>query len=113
MGRWLKSVWGLAALAVLVSCLLLYDGKPNSDAELLLGYGMLVLSFPLSVVMTTVLGVLARALCESTGYVFATSYVSMSVAWLLLFAIGYLQWFVLVPWLWQRWTARRQRPAGV
>ncbi|WAC74274.1 hypothetical protein OU995_06005 [Roseateles sp. SL47] len=112
MGRWLKSIWVLAAVAVLVSCLLLYDGKPNSDAELLLGYGMMVLAFPLGMGITTVLGVLARVLFESTGYVFTTSYVSMLVTWLMLFAVGYLQWFVLVPCLWRRWTARRQRPAG-
>src|SRR4051812_29622854 len=106
MGRWLKLAWVLVAFAVLVSSLLLFEGKPNSDADILLGYAMLALSFPLGVALAAGLSLLARLLFETTGYVFTTSYASMSVAWLALFVVGYLQWFVFLPWLWKRWKVR-------
>ena len=109
MGSWLKSAWVLVAASVLVASLLLYDGKPNSDAEILLGYAMLALSFPLGVALTAGLSFFARILFETTGYIFTTSYVSMFAAWLMLFIVGYLQWFVLLPRLWRK---RKRRLRG-
>lgn len=109
MGRWLKLAWVLIAFATLVASLLLYDGQPNSDADILLGYAMLALSFPLGMVLAAALSVLARLLFEAEGYVFTTSYLSLIVEWLALFIVGYLQWFVLVLRTWKWWAARRAR----
>ena len=34
------------------------------------------------------------------------------VGWLISASIGYLQWFVLVPWPWRKWKAWRVKHAG-
>ena len=105
--RALKWLWVLGAFLALLASLLAYDGKPNSDADLLLGYAMLTLSFPLGLVLAAALSLLGQIAYAITGYVFTTSYASIAVTWLLFFIAGYLQWFVLLPWLWRKWKAKR------
>lgn len=107
MRRGVKCAWVLTAIVVLVVSLLLFDGRPNSDVEILLGYAMLVLSFPLGVVSEVVLGVAARALFEIEGYIFTVSYFMLFAEWLVLFIVGYLQWFVFLPRIWI-WCKRRR-----
>lgn len=107
----LKWLWMLGAFVVLLASLSAYDGKPNSDADLLLGYAMLALSFPLGLAIAVALGLLGKVAYATTGYVFTTSYMSIAVTWLVFFAAGYLQWFVLLPWLWRKWKARRAQSA--
>ena len=107
MARWLKLAWVLIAIAALVASLLLFDGRTNSDVDILLGYAMLALSFPLGMVLAAMLSVFARLLFETEGFVFTTSYLWLIVEWLLLFVVGYLQWFTLLPWLWRKWKSRR------
>ena len=107
MRRWLKLAWVLIAFAALVASLILFDGRPNSDADILLGYAMLALSFPMGMLMAATLSVLARMLVEAGGYVFTTSYLALIVEWLVFFIVGYLQWFVLVPRVWRWWETRR------
>lgn len=107
--RALKWLWVLGSLLALVVSLAAYDGKPNSDADLLLGYAMLTLSFPLGLVLAAALSLLGQIAYATTGYVFTTSYASIAVTWLVFFVAGYLQWFVLLPWLWRKWKVRRER----
>jgi len=103
----LKWLWLLGAFLVLLTSLVAYDGKPNSDADLLLGYAMLALSVPLGLVIAAALSLLGRIAYAVSGYIFTTSYVSITVTWLVFFIAGYLQWFKILPWLWRKWNARR------
>ena len=48
---WARWSWSVAALVVLLAAQYFYDGRPNSDADLLLAYGMFALSFPTSVLV--------------------------------------------------------------
>ena len=105
--RALKWLWVLGAFLALLVSLAVYDGKPNSDADLLLGYAMLTLSFPLSLVLAAALSLLGHIAYATTGYVFTTSYASIAVSWLVFFIAGYMQWFLLMPWLWRKWKARQ------
>lgn len=105
--RTLKWLWVLGSLLALLVSLVAYDGKPNSDADLLLGYAMLTLSFPLGLVLAAGLSLLAQVAHAATGYVFQTSYASIVVTWLVFFVAGYMQWFVLLPWLWRKRKAKR------
>jgi len=107
MARWLKIAWVLIAFAILAICLVLHDERPNSDADVLLGYAMLTLSFPIGVALAAGIGLLGRLLFEAMGYVFTTSYASMVIVWLVFFVAGYLQWFVFVPKLLGRRRASR------
>jgi hypothetical protein len=105
--RALKWLWVLGALLALLASLIAYDGKPNSDADLLLGYAMLTLSFPFGLIAAAAFSLLGQIAYATNGYVFTTSYVSIAVTWLVFFGVGYFQWFVLLPWLWRKWKARR------
>jgi hypothetical protein len=103
--RWL---WTLCAFLVLLVTLVAYDGTPNSDAEILLGYAMLALSFPSGLIIAIAYGLLGRVIYAVSGHVFTTSYASIIVVWLIFSIAGYLQWFVLLPLLWRRLKARRE-----
>lgn len=105
--RALKCLWMLGALLALLASLAAYDGKPNSDADLLLAYAMLTLSFPLGLVLAAALSLLGKIAYATTGYVFTTSYSSIVVTWIGFFVAGYVQWFVLLPWLRRTWKTRR------
>ncbi len=102
-----KWLWVACSVAVLIATVYLYDGRPNSDVDLLLAYGMLALSFPVSLLLSTVVGVVGYLAYSMYGYVMETSYSSIVVTWTCLFVAGYLQWFKLVPWFIAKWRARR------
>lgn len=103
IGRALRWIWLLGAFLILLMDLVAYDGTPNSDADLLLGYGMLSLAFPLGLVLAATLGIFGQIIYAMTGYVLTTSYVSIFVTWCVFFATGYVQWFVLLPRLRSKW----------
>ena len=91
--------WGWTVLAglVLLVTVLFYDGRPNSDAEILLAYGMLILAFPMSIAIAVIVGVVNWAIHALFGVVVTASYLTLILGWAVFFAAGYWQWFVLVP----------------
>lgn len=99
LGKWL---WIVCCIAILLAALYFYDGKPNSDAEVLLAYGMLILSFPFGLLLSTVVGILGYWLYVFFGYVLTTNYWSLFITWLCLFMVGYWQWFRFLPWIIQK-----------
>jgi len=101
----LKWIWVLGAVLVLLITLVVYDGAPNSDADLLLGYGMLTLAFPLGLALAVTLGFLGQIVYAMTGCVLTTSYASIILTWCVFFITGYVQWFVLFPRLRSKWGA--------
>lgn len=98
-----KTLWVMAAIAILLATLNFYDGKELSDVWVFLTWLMLILSFPTGTLVS-----LAHFLI---GDLFATtiktSYLSLGVEWVVYFTLGYVQWFVLLPWLWRKWKSRR------
>lgn len=84
-----------------------YDGTPTSDADQALTLSMIMLSFPAGLLYAALFAVIARTLHESTGVVVESSYWSMTLSWLAMLLLGYIQWFVVVPWLSRRLRARR------
>jgi hypothetical protein len=100
------------SVAILVVTLRGFDGRPNSDIEEVLAWTMLPLGFPSSLVFPAAFAG-AAVLRESLGHgPVAVSYLSLIVSWALLFALGFLQWFVLVPALVRRLRSQRAKPAG-
>lgn len=80
-------LWVGACVAVLV--FYLRTRANATDADTVLGYAMIALSFPVSladIVIHGWLGVVAGR--QETGTVWA---------WIEMFVLGYLQWFVLFP----------------
>src|SRR4051812_47018019 len=93
-----RGLWAALAVLLLVLSLWYYDGTPNSDAELLLAYGMLALSFPSGLLVGGAFFVTFKA----CGLVAKTSYLSIVIIWCTLSALGYWQWFKFTPWVSRR-----------
>ena len=102
-----RALWIAASLFVLVVTIYFYDGKPLSDIWIFLTWLMLILSFPAGLVVS----VAHYALGSTFSITVETSYLSLALEWLVYFVLGYLQWFVLLPWLWRKWKARRANGA--
>lgn len=103
-----KVAWiGVAVVALLVT-LYGFDGKTNSDIWIVLTWSMLVLSFPASLIVSLA----HMALGAGLSLTIKTSFLSLAVEWATYFVLGYLQWFVLLPWLWRTWKGRRARSAA-
>ena len=104
-----KWCWLICSIGVLLLTLAIYDGTPATrDAELVLLYGMLFLCFPVSQLVAVIFWLIGFFV-ETTMHKLAipTSYLTLVIEWLVLFIAGYLQWFVLLPWLWRKWKARQ------
>ena len=99
-----KLGWSLLAVGVLFFTLFLYDGTPaTSDAELILVYGMLTLSFPASLIISLVLSVIGYLVGVWGGnFSIPFNHLIIVVEWLVFLGLGYLQWFVFLPWLWHK-----------
>jgi hypothetical protein len=98
-----KLVWVLVTVALYLSTLALYANSPvNSDADVLLIYGMLVLSAPLGLF---VLLIIAAFLLHADGLALSW-YASNTIIWLTLVTSGYVQWFILIPKIWPRLSTR-------
>lgn len=101
-------VWVALVGLVFVWTLTSYQELPDvqSKKEVLLRHGlfMLLLALPSGWLLTALVGaILALVGLQATG---------LSDALLVTLTCGiagYLQWFVLLPWLWRRWKARRSR----
>lgn len=106
--------WGWIVLAVLVLAATLYffDGKPNSDADTLLAYGMLTLAFPVSLVVAFLAGLIGWAANEAFGVIVPVTYLTIFVGWLVVFVAGYWQWFVFLPRVLLALRARRAGSQG-
>jgi hypothetical protein len=102
-----RAAWiGIAAVVLLVALGL--DGRAQSDTWIFLTWAMLVLTFPAGLGVS--LGHLAAGV--DLSMTIGNSYFALVVEWLVYFGLGYLQWFVLLPWLWGKWKARRARTAA-
>lgn len=104
-----KVVWLLMANGILIFTLHLYDGTPATrDAELILLYGMLILSFPASQIVLLILGAIGYLVELCGGKISVPiNYLTLVVDWLVFLIVGYLQWFVLLPWLWRKLKTSR------
>jgi hypothetical protein len=107
--RWVRYAWIACSLLVLVVALAYHDGKANSGADLVMALGMLTLSFPSGVILSWIVGVAGRLVFEQTGAFVSSGYLALSVSWLVLFGVGYWQWFVVIPWIWRRWAKRPEQ----
>jgi hypothetical protein len=104
-----KVGWSLLSIGVLFFTLHLYDGTPStSDAELILVYGMMTLSFPASLIISIILSVtdyLAGAWGGNLSI--PLNHLTIIIEWLVFLGLGYLQWFVFLPWAWYKFRSRK------
>ncbi len=108
--RFLLVLWFALVVLVLIWTIVSHGSAPDQlKKEILLRHGivMLAVSAPLGWLLSALLSAVFNLVgLELVGVADAFA-MSLACA-----AAGYLQWFVLVPWLWRKWTARCQRPIG-
>ena len=116
--RWIEFMWLGAMVAALVAVVTGYWSNVPSTREPSVAFlsFLLAMSFPLGYLGFFLLGLLADLLAVlSLQGVFANRFSEVIVLWVGLTAVGWLQWFVLVPWLVRalrkRLRARGQRAA--
>jgi hypothetical protein len=104
-----KAIWLLLATCIFLLTLDLYDGTANTrDAELILIYGMLALYFPASQFVVLAIGLFGHlTVAMGWGLTIPTTYLTLTIEWIIFVICGYLQWFVLLPWVWRRWKTWR------
>jgi len=79
----------------------------HKAADTVLLTAMFVLTFPTgTIAIVAVMAYSSQFLATRGAGAF-----ELFTFWLLFFALGYVQWFKLVPWLSRAWTARRARSA--
>lgn len=99
------------ACAALAVVLIGYDGKPNSDIEQLLIGLMIVVAFPSGFLVAGLLGLTYAAIGFCCGVTVKVSYATLLVEWIAFAVVGYLQWFVVLPWVLKKWQPRRTLPS--
>jgi len=103
----IKVLWITLTVVVLIATLYYYDGKSNSDADVLLALGMLTLSFPISWVVAAASSILGELGSDKFGLLFEVNYSSIFIRWVCLFIAGYWQ-FIAIPRVF-RYKALRKR----
>jgi hypothetical protein len=92
----LKLIWLAASIGVLLITLYLFDPSTARDADLIMTYAMLALAFPSSVIVAGAIALLANATPLVDAYY---GRFAILVIWMLFVAIGYVQWFIALPWV--------------
>ncbi len=104
----IKALWIGATVLVIAITLYAFDGTSDSDIGIFFAWCMLALAFPGGLLIPLVHVVLYDGL----SIMVMTSYLSFVLDWAGFFVLGYLQWFMLLPWLWRKWKGRRASSAA-
>lgn len=109
VSKLVRAIWVGATILVLAITLYAFDGKANSDIGIFFAWCMLILSFPggLLVALAHV------ALFDGLSIAVETSYLSLVLDWVGFFALGYIQWFKLAPFLIAKLRALMNKGLGV
>jgi hypothetical protein len=108
--RFLLVGWLVMCCAVLAFTLYAYAPGPRSDAGVLFAGAMSALTFPSGLLVSGCVAALVAFYDGNLPSPFADlpPTIGFSVLWLAFCAVGYLQWFRLMPWFW-----RKVRPSAV
>ena len=91
-----RFAWVGLCLVVLAFTL---SAGPNPEQGIFFAYAMLAITFPIGFVAAYLLGLVSLLLEHLFGYVIPYDLFANVATWLLFVSFGYLQWFVLVPWV--------------
>ena len=104
ISRALLAVWLVMCCAVFAFTLYAYAPGPRSDAGILFAGAMAALTFP-SGLLVSGAGAMLATMNEGELPALISDLppsVGFAVLWLAFCAVGYLQWFKLIPWLWRK-----------
>ena len=111
----LKFAWLLLSGAVLAVTLALYNPTTGSDADLILVYGMLVLAFPSAFLVAGMIAFASYAidtlhLQSLSGLSYGR--LSITLTWIVMVIVGYVQWFLVLPAFFSKLRARRRQASA-
>jgi hypothetical protein len=106
IGRCLAIIWLLACIALLVSAFKQQHIHDMPEAVIPL---LVALSFPIGYFVVIVAG-LAWAGASATLHLTYHPFRDLIPIWVPVVVLGYLQWFVLVPWLFRKLRKPSQAP---
>jgi hypothetical protein len=92
-------LWALACVAMLAYIVV---QMPQKDADIVFVIGMGILCFPISIVITVGIAAALGAMLECCGIEFKNTFPFYISVWLIYFAAGFIQWFVVFPKLFRR-----------
>lgn len=92
-------IWFVACVLVLVFA---FVQRKIDDTDIAFTYFMLYLTFPVGYLLAAIAGFVLFSLHDAYGIVAPGGFIPNLVAWVLFVVVGYLQWFVLLPWLVRR-----------
>lgn len=111
--RLAQIVWigfGLLVLGFLFLLVYLSGGKSGKDVGIVLFYGMFIYTFPVSIIVSLFFAGIAYILDEIYPMMnYSNNYLAVFFLWAIFFSAGYLQWFKLLPFLIEKWQARKER----
>ena len=87
-----KAGWIGFGVVILGFTLYLFDGKPNSDIAVFLGWAMLVHSFPVGLIISFLFAGISYLLYNSFSVDVKVGYFYLLVVWLVFFFSGFFWW---------------------
>ncbi|WP_320708485.1 hypothetical protein, partial [Enterobacter cloacae] len=100
----LKIFWLCMVFLILVITLSFFDGQKNSDIEDFLIYSMLLLTFPSGIIFTGIAFIILYMLTFFIEeMVLNVGYIYLTIEWLFLVLVGYIQWFLLIPIIYKKY----------
>lgn len=110
-----RVLWLAACAVVLIFWLASYaisespSGASMSEAMIYVVIAMTLLAFPIGLVWTVLLAIAARLLHEAGMDIQSPLWAGLFFYWVISVALGYVQWFVVIPRLRAKRAARAQQ----
>ena len=101
-------IWIVVCVWVLVHTLVAYHQSHNEEVGIILIYLMTTLSFPSGWLIVFMLSGLGFVLYKLFGFYLPGGYPGIILDWLIIFAAGYFQWFILIPFIAKKQRAKPQ-----
>ncbi|MCO5052868.1 MAG: hypothetical protein M9920_11245 [Verrucomicrobiae bacterium] len=107
--RSLKIGWLLITVGAFVFTCIKIDADPNRDLDVLLTWLMLVLSFPASLIGVYINAAVGFGASDAISNL--PERVQIFMVWFVFWICGFLQWFVVLPFLTRLWRKRKGKEA--
>jgi hypothetical protein len=110
LGLFMRFAWLAVCIVALFGALRGYEGKSDWKMEEGLASEMMILGFPASLLVALcfmAVGFLLQQFGLGVSLPFA-SRVEMITTWLIFLIVGYIQWFLILPYLIRRWRNARK-----
>ena len=102
VGKIIKFIWIAVTLLSFLWIIKEYDGAPHYEGEEFELILMVMLGFPFSYLGAALFSLTTAFLYHRYNIVIKVSYLLLTVEWLILFSLGYFQWFVAIQFLFNK-----------